>query len=191
MDIFLVVCYFIIVKGAETLYPKKPEDPPIGPNGYNQTLWSMIIFSAYLLWDILTKLFDRRFKKIDSTNFKRKVAIDATQFWQRSWQTLLCLLTAITIFILMQHEASKWQIVCVDLLLGSLFLLFRGLKEKKAPLEVREEGDLFPSDAAKLRAGGAIYPLKIHPIKSRKYLLIITPIILILLSVIAYYILPC
>jgi len=41
IDIFLVICYFIIVRGAEEYYKDSP-GPATSPDGENQTMWTLI-----------------------------------------------------------------------------------------------------------------------------------------------------
>jgi len=127
VDLFLVVCYFIIVKSVEKPYE---ENYQATVTSRPEIFWSMVIFSTYAVWDVLSKLFD-----FDSNNFKIKWHLK--NYIQRGYQALICILLVILVNNL-QSDQHPWNVVLVDIFLLLVFILFRGLKERiKEPAKHR------------------------------------------------------
>lgn len=128
VDMFLVICYFIIVSGAEVSSSSKLTDIP-KPNSHIEVFWSMVIFSTYFIWDIITKLvkftytYDCLSKKIN-----RKITW-AGILHKRIWPTILCCICSIIIYEFMNDESKISQVALIDVTLIALFLTFRGFKE--------------------------------------------------------------
>ncbi len=125
VDVFLVICYFIVVKGVDI---QRVGDTIIRivPSSANETFWSMIIFCVYFLWDILTKAVivpaDERNKRI----WRRLIG---KNLWDRAWITTVCLLIAFALWLTTRTFTNAFSVVAVDVALVALVLLFRALKE--------------------------------------------------------------
>ena len=116
VDVALVLCYFILIKGVES--PKE-----YTPSAHIESLWSVVIFALYLFWDFLTKFFHSRIE-----NGRKIIHFDLFGFFKRGWITILCLALVSGIFAFMEHSATAFEVVLVDMALLAVFILFRGLK---------------------------------------------------------------
>ena len=132
IDVFLVVCYFIIAKGAEV--PAAKSD--IKPSADNETLWVMVVFAGYLLWDILTKVIIK--PQSDSGFISR---LRSPYFLKNFAVTTGCLLLAVIIRIITRSLGvlSNAGVISIDVALFILVGLFRLLKqlvgrEHRAPI---------------------------------------------------------
>lgn len=126
VDMFLVVCYFIIVNGAEV--DSKLENIPL-PNSHIEVMWTMIIFSTYLIWDIITKLVEFDFKyDHDSKTIKRKIRLTKI-FPKRIAPTFLCWAFSVIFYYYMNDENRIHFVAIIDVILIALFLTFRGFKQ--------------------------------------------------------------
>jgi len=128
VDVFLVICYFIIVRGVDI---QRIGDTIVRvvPSSANETRWSMVIFCVYFLWDILTKAVivpaDERSKKM----WRRLID---KNLWDRAWITIVCLLIAFALWLETRTFTNALSVVAVDIALVALVLLFRALKEKSS-----------------------------------------------------------
>lgn len=125
IDVLLVFCYFIIVRGVDL---EKPTGANLqkAPSAENETFWLMVIFILYLLWDVVTKavISDPGREKF----FRR---IFGKEFWERGWVSVVCAILSYLAWVEL-HTLSKPQNVSLaDASLLSLVFLFRGMKEKK------------------------------------------------------------
>jgi hypothetical protein len=170
VDIFLVICYFIIVRGAEEYY-KEPAWSQANPDGKNQTLWTVVIFVTYFLWDALTKLWIPFYRATtdDQHNIKyvKETRVDFDTFWRRARYTLICLALAFFAYFAMSGESSENKIVCLDLYLIFVFVLFRGLKElgtledyKKSKYTLAES-DISKATHQLMKEHNPVYPITI------------------------------
>jgi hypothetical protein len=119
VDLFLVICYFIIVKSVEKPYESNYQ-ATVTANP--EIFWSLTIFGAYIVWDILTKWFDFDSKTFHFTShFKEYVG--------RLYQAPLCFLLLIAIDLTVSEIHDERTVIFADLCLILVFILFRGLKE--------------------------------------------------------------
>ena len=118
VDLFLVILYFLLVKTVE-----KEVDGGYQPSALPEAKLSVVIFATYLVWDILTRLLI-----IDVNNWIFK--IELKKWWDRGWQTILCLALSLVIWIFMAVEESQDKVVLIDFALLFVFALFRGLKSR-------------------------------------------------------------
>lgn len=118
LDLLLVICYFIIVKSID----KNPESPTCNSEIY----WSWFIFILYACWDILTKLIIE-----DKTSGKIKREPILKKYFNRAYQAPICF--CITYFIIwpLRTVSTPKTVICVDIMLISVFILFRGMKSLK------------------------------------------------------------
>ncbi|MCA8992209.1 MAG: hypothetical protein KDA88_09540 [Planctomycetaceae bacterium] len=108
VDVFLVVCYFIIVRTVETL----DANGDINPSANPEVLWTMVILITYFIWDLLTK---------GRPSF--------TKFLRRGWASLLCAICAIVAFMYLPTKSHEvWAVVISDVALMVLVVMFRAMK---------------------------------------------------------------
>ncbi len=126
LDVFLVVCYFIIVRGldvkgsGESIVTATPSDD-------NETFWLMVVFGGYFLWDVLTKAL------IGYADEQRKTLLErlrSGRLWDRAWISTVCLLFTVVMWRIMRGFTTAWSVIAADGALVALILLFRALKEK-------------------------------------------------------------
>ncbi|PCH68004.1 MAG: hypothetical protein COC06_10225 [Bacteroidales bacterium] len=117
VDLFLVICYFIIVKGVE-----KPDSVVQIANGDSEVFWSLVIFGTYFIWDIITKLIDI----VDHKTLAWKLRWKA--FFKRGYQAPLCFGIVYFLFKPMVDTDISDSVVILDIALILTFALFRGLK---------------------------------------------------------------
>lgn len=126
LDIFLVVSYFVIVRGAEIDFGNHTTRPS---NLFPEATWSMFIFIIYIAWDFVTKGITIAYKKREDGTFKRSRRLTLMPFLQRTWQTSLCL--AFIIYINYATDPkSDLEVTILDLSLVMVFLIFRGWKQE-------------------------------------------------------------
>lgn len=116
IDLLLVICYFIIIKGVEKPFSKEFAASEL--DSKTEAFWCMIIFGLFFIWDILTKV--SPFKK---NNLRR--------FRIRGWQSFACGIIAIIIYCLLTGENDAKSVILTDFALLLNFILFRALKVKK------------------------------------------------------------
>ncbi len=171
-DIFLVICYFIIVRGTEISSTQGMIDkgtlrliyPVLEPNCFIETFWSMIIFIVYFIWDVVTKYFSAEFQLEDSgSNFFRKYRASISRgAIMRILPTLVCCIFSIIIFLVCCHD-SNYGTALVDLILICLFLTFRGWKQILDKTYVLKEEHLSSNTIRdfKIKYPDQIFPLSI------------------------------
>jgi hypothetical protein len=200
VDIFLVICYFIIVRGAEEYY-KGPTGRQKDPDGRNQTLWTLIIFATYFLWDVLTKLFIPFYQeKPDDDGTKtyiKQTRADFTTFWSRARYTLICLALAIFAYFDMGGERSGGKIICLDLYLIFVFVLFRGLKELRSLEDYMTnsynlaEADIGKATLKMMVKHNVTYPIKVvrkeSKYKRRIWIFIVFPSVGVAICTFCYF----
>ncbi|WP_431293407.1 hypothetical protein [Pedobacter sp. P26] len=122
VDIFLVLSYFVIVRGAEIDFGSHTiKEASIFP----EATWSMIIFSTYIFWDFITKGITISYQIRKDGTYKRARKFTFGPFFFRTWQTIVCL--ALTMFINYNTEPSTpIKVTMLDLCLIMIFLIFRG-----------------------------------------------------------------
>ena len=125
LDVFLVVCYFIIVRGLDV----KGSGDNVArttPSSANETLWLMVVFGGYFLWDVLTKAVIG-YADDQQKSFLQRV--QGSRFWKRAWSAAACLLVTIAMFRFMGGFTTTWRVVATDGILIAVVLLFRALKQ--------------------------------------------------------------
>lgn len=120
IDLFLVLCYFIIVKGAEMPKTKTAIDP----SAANETFWILVVFAGYVAWDFVTKAVIR--SQLDSTFWSQ---LCSKYFLRNFGITGSCLGLAILIWILFGGVSSHAGVILVDITLLGLVVIFRLLKQ--------------------------------------------------------------
>lgn len=122
IDVFLVVCYFIIAKGAEVPVAKSD----IKASADNETFWMMFVFAGYLLWDIWTKAVIK--PQSDSSFISR---LRSPYFLKNLLITAGCLLLAVIIWGITRSLGvlSNAGVISIDVALIILVGLFRLLKQ--------------------------------------------------------------
>jgi hypothetical protein len=114
LDLWLVILYFFIVKGAE-LPVETNGVRTITPSAANEVFWIMIVFGTYLLWDFWTKLGER-----DQAGRSALV--------QRWWGTIVCAGLSVLCYSYLENTAGSVRVVLVDACLVSLVVMFRAMK---------------------------------------------------------------
>jgi hypothetical protein len=120
VDVFLVVVYFILVKTVDFTGEK---DIQLEASARPETLWILVIFGTYCLWDVLTKVVDYLKKSRQGPSFKewfRKYGI-------RMLPTIICF-GALILTKPLFDRADPPHVLTADLALISVVLLFRALK---------------------------------------------------------------
>jgi len=125
LDVFLVVCYFIIVRGVD-IERTRDDVYQLTPSSANETLWLMVVFIGYFSWDVLTKAVLGYQEEKDKTFLQR---IAGVRFWKRSWSSLTCCLLAITAWLFLGQFTQPFVVTLVDGALIALVFLFRALKQ--------------------------------------------------------------
>jgi hypothetical protein len=125
LDVFLVVCYFIVVRGLDA---KGSGDSIVraAPSAANETFWLMVVFAGYFLWDVLTKALIGYADEQQKTLLQR---LQSRRFWKRAWVSAACLLVSIVMWQLMRGFTRTWSVVAADGALIAVILLFRALKQ--------------------------------------------------------------
>jgi len=113
IDLFLVLCYFIFVSKVDTAGT---------PDSDSEVFWSLIIFSTYFIWDILSKLI------IIEDHETLRTKIDYKGFLARGYQSFVCSFIVFFLIKPMNINVSSNRVIIVDLALLCTFILFRGLK---------------------------------------------------------------
>jgi hypothetical protein len=107
-DVFLVICYFLLVRLAEV-----PTGSPlvVTPNASHETWMIVLIMATYMFWDLLSCRTDRG------------------KFGKRVWASVVCLvITVIGACVLPLHSHSATAVVLVDVALLAIVFLFRAMK---------------------------------------------------------------
>jgi hypothetical protein len=118
LDLLLVICYFIIVQCIGQ-HPEKPSSE-------NQIFWSLMIFAVYVVWDIFTKLIVE-----DPTTGAAKRTKDLKSYLNRAYQAPFCFFIILFLVWPLRISTSPGKVICIDTMLISIFVLFRGLKSFK------------------------------------------------------------
>lgn len=190
VDMFLVICYFIIVSGAEVSINSVLAEIPKA-NSHIEIFWTMIIFSTYLLWDIISKLvkFDYTYD-CENKKLSRKL-IWTGIFLERIWPTAVCCIFSVFAFNFMDDESRAPFVALIDTMLIFLFLTFRGFKEGVTKLYKIEERYLSEETVKQLKSEscGVTYPVnaedgKILHFVKYFFTIVIPPAIVISCSVI-------
>lgn len=148
MDLFLVICYFIIA--SEVDKPAKG----IQPDSQSEVFWSLVIFITYFTWDIVTKLWMKLPKGVGKGGEPLKERF--YKFCKRGYPSLLCSMIVLAMYCFPQTNITHAQgnTITADLILILTFILFRGLKlsftfnhkeQQNRIVSIRIIGVLFPS----------------------------------------------
>ncbi len=119
IDLFLVICYFIIIKGVEKPYLEDNMNSNI--TAKPELFWSMVIMATYFIWDIVSKLISFNSKK-----FKFKVHFKT--YLKRAYQAIICFSFLIILYNNIAYYNS-YNTILIDIYILMVFILFRGLKE--------------------------------------------------------------
>ena len=126
VDIFLVLSYFVIVRGAEIDFGSHTVK---GPSIFPEATWSMIIFYTYIFWDFITKGVTISYVLREDGTYKRTRKLTFGPFFFRTWQTILCLLLTMIINYCTTPN-TPIKVTMLDVCLIMIFLIFRGLKQE-------------------------------------------------------------
>ncbi|HBR55366.1 MAG TPA: hypothetical protein DEA82_14740 [Flavobacteriaceae bacterium] len=119
LDLLMVICYFILVKGVEKPYLEEE----LKISGLFELFWSLVIIGLYFLWDIVTKL-------INFNSEKFILKLDTKSFFARGYQAVICFVLLLIPFITIKYSiVADDNAVLIDIYILSVFILFRGLKE--------------------------------------------------------------
>jgi hypothetical protein len=154
IDIFLVISYFIMVRGAEIdSFPREGKKILTqSPDTLNETFWSAVIFTMYLLWDIITKVPEIRWHNRNG-KFEKETKAVFLPLVKRGWQTLVCLIAVlITYHCAANNKPSPIKTSLVDMVLILIFLTFRSLKQT-IKREYKFKEDNIPHDLKVLSHG--------------------------------------
>jgi hypothetical protein len=129
LDLFIVVCYFIMVRSVVGYYIEKENEPGVICNtvtALNQTLWSMIIFGSYFVWDLVVRANWEKFR-LKRFNIKDVFTekSDFRKFALECIPSLVGLIISICIFAVMRKTTGILKITIVNFILIFLFLCFR------------------------------------------------------------------
>jgi len=113
IDLFLVLCYFIFVSKVDSIK---------NPDSDSEIYWSLIIFSTYFIWDVLSKLI------IIEDHVTLKMKIDFKGFISRGYQSFLCAFIVLFLFKPINGNMSSKRVMIIDFALLCTFILFRGMK---------------------------------------------------------------
>lgn len=122
LDVVLVICYFIIVKGVE-----KPQGNLISASANNETTWILVVFLGYLIWDFITKGVIQDEDKNTLSFWDR---ISGRHFWGRGYASLVCSCLAAASWLALRNQTSQRNVILADGTLLALIVLFRALKQK-------------------------------------------------------------
>ena len=138
LDVVLVIIYYVIVISAEY----KPGSPATinSASAKPESSWTILIFSIYLFWDVLTKLFNEKHVSLGNGNAKKEFDPDYTRFFRRSWITFLCLISSGFIYISAKSLDHETAVIVIDLMLIALFVIFRGVKDFQKRRERLDDG---------------------------------------------------
>ena len=122
IDVFLVICYFVIVKGAEI--PASRTEMKASAN--NETLGMVVVFAGYLIWDFWTKAV---IKPQSNSSFMKRLR--SSYFLRNFGITSGCLILAIIIRLIKcsRGALSNAGVISVDIALIALVGVFRLLKQ--------------------------------------------------------------
>ena len=113
LDVLLVILYLILIRTGGILEVSQKTTPLAGNDGF----WIFAIFFGYVLWDILTKLIN---KKVDELLIRK--------YLLRFVVTLLCCFIALIVW-LCTRSVDTAHTVPAHFALISIVLLFRAAKE--------------------------------------------------------------
>jgi hypothetical protein len=119
VDVFLVVVYFILVKSVDV---KEGEPLRLTASAQPETRWILVIFAAYIFWDLVTKGADY------VTNRKtQSLAKWAAEYGVRMIPTIGCF---VFLYVMKPYfyAADAPHVLTADVALVCLILLFRTLK---------------------------------------------------------------
>lgn len=126
LDLFLVICYFIIVRGAEiSNYSDGGKMHALPPDVRNEKWWALIIFIAYLIWDIFTKYLLPKFEPNENSDS----VLPQSNFEKYLPSSIGVIFCSIICWI-SQNKEDACYTTLLDITLICLFILFRGLKQK-------------------------------------------------------------
>jgi hypothetical protein len=127
-DVFLVILYFILVRGAEI--PKPGETLVASP--VNEAVTVALIFAGYFAWDVLTKAVVRG----EGTPAAFLYRLCGSTMWERGWISFVCMLLGLLADCFLHSVTSGIGVVLVDASLLCLVFLFRAMKEGRWRLSV-------------------------------------------------------
>jgi hypothetical protein len=114
IDLLLVCVYFFLAKGVDVLELPDRSLKEI-PSAENETLWLMVIFLGYALWDVITK-----WDKLKARKFRES----------RTDATIVCVAISVATYWLLHRATSTSAVLLTDVSLASLTLLFRAMKQR-------------------------------------------------------------
>lgn len=123
LDVLLVIFYFIIVKGVDIVREINGQIR-VKPSAANETLWVMVVFGGYFIWDVVTKAVIGNKK---STWLHRFFSKD---LWERGWVSVVCFTLALIAWLKLDSVTRESSVLLADASLFSLVFLFRAMKLK-------------------------------------------------------------
>ena len=192
VDLYLVICYFIIVRGAETPLANQFEIPT--PSSEIEVFWSMVIFISYFFWDIFTKIYDFNYHfNSNSSKYERIRTFQGFIILKRIWPTFICSIISIFIYINMSNETDKLKVSIIDFILLSLFLIFRGWKQEVKKEYKLHENQISISQKDKLKSENQGFNFPINVLEGngiyriKRFFVKVFPSILFIIFIILYY----
>ena len=124
VDVFLVVVYFILVKSVDV----REGDPlELVASAHPETFWILVIFGAYIFWDVTTK-------GVDYVNNRKTLSLAK---WAREYGVRIIPTSACFVFLYSVrnyfYAADAPHVLTADFALVCLVLLFRTLKLAVTP----------------------------------------------------------
>jgi hypothetical protein len=116
IDVFLVVVYFILAKTVDITGEGSPK---LKASAHPESVWILVIFATYFVWDILTKIVIYLVERRTEPWFRN--------YGSRMIPTIICLGMA-WIAKPLFDAADAPHVLTADLALLSLVMLFRALK---------------------------------------------------------------
>jgi len=116
VDVFLVVVYFILAKTVDIVGEGSPR---LNASAHPESVWILVIFVTYFVWDILTKIVIYQIERRPEPWFRN--------YGSRMVPTVICLGLAWVAKPLFDR-ADAPHVLTADLALLSLVMLFRALK---------------------------------------------------------------
>lgn len=115
IDLLLVICYFVMGNNIGRA--------PTKPSANSEVVFSMAIFFFYCIWDILTKILVEH-----PSTYKISIVL-SKKCLLKVYQAILCLLIIYLFIWPIRNEFTSRGVICIDILLLSVFIFFRALKK--------------------------------------------------------------
>jgi hypothetical protein len=126
VDFWILAIYFVfteVVNCARASDGSGESKPAWSPHSENAAFWLLMMFVAYIFWDLLVYLALPEWISHDGAS--------VCQFWRYSWPTFLCAALAAGSIPMVQRVRSdrRHWLLATDASLIALVLFYRGLKQ--------------------------------------------------------------